>query len=1096
MGGRPDGLPEGVLTFLLTDIEGSTPLWERHRGVMGAALAQHEALITRAVAAHAGRLIKTKGEGDSTLSVFARASDAAAAALALQQLLVTERWPGAITLTTRAALHTGEAELRGGDYYGPTLNRAARLRALGQGGQILLSRATAELVADQLPEGARLVDVGAHLLKGLSRPENVFALAHPDLPAPPPLVAQRAEHPDRLAFVGRGAERASLDAALDRALGGQGQLVLVGGEAGIGKTRIAEELAADARAREARVVWGRCHEGEGTPAYWPWRQALRAYASARPATALAAEVGPERAELTQLVPELAGAEARRTPASLDPEMARFRLFDAVSGFLRSASAEAGLVVVLDDLHWADQASLLLLEFVARELVDSRLLLVGTYRDIEVDRRHRLSSTLAELFRQPVTCRVTLGGLGQAEVGSFISNVAGIRPTDDLVTAVHNQTEGNPYFVSELVRLLVAEHRLEASGLLAGGIPEGIRHVIGRRLNRLSEDVNTSLAVASVQGREFDLDVVARAAGLPSEAVLDSLEEAMDARLVVAAGGKPGRFRFAHALVREALYDELPGRERRQLHDRVGAALVELRADNFDAYLAELAHHFAQSARPGHAGQAVAYARQAGDRAMELLAYEEAAGHYERALQALGLQGQTDHAERCELLLALAAARMAAGETAAGRAEYERAAALAKRMGAGEQLARAAFGLGVEFTAGTVDELEVRLLEEALTVLGGADSLTRARVMGRLARALQSAPDPDRRARLAEAAVAMARRMDDRSTLAAVLYDHHLATWGPGNVQQRLEISGEVVRLAETSGDSVMALRGRGFLMANLLELGEMAGVRRELETYGRVAEELRQLHFLWHVPLFRVGQELLEGRFDQAERLAEEARALGRRARDPVARIYLPIIMTGLRWQQGRLPELEGTLREFVDRYPANLGWRATFAVLLCEAGRKEEAGVEFERLAADDFVGLPRNHLYLYHLAVLAIVFHSLGDRRSAAGLYELLLPFADRNVLPARLPLGTLGSASQHLGLLAATMSRWELALSHFDAAIQAHERMRAPPLLARSRHHYALALLARGRPDDRERAQEHLDWASAVAERLGMRRLAGAAEASGSA
>jgi tetratricopeptide (TPR) repeat protein len=339
-------------------------------------------------------------------------------------------------------------------------------------------------------------------------------------------------------------------------------------------------------------------------------------------------------------------------------------------------------------------------------------------------------------------------------------------------------------------------------------------------------------------------------------------------------------------------------------------------------------------------------------------------------------------------------------------------------------------------------------------------------------------------------------MDDRSTLAAVLYDHHLATWGPGNVQQRLEISGEVVRLAEACGDSVMALRGRGFLMANLLELGEVAGVRRELETYARVAEELRQLHFLWHVPLFRVGQELLEGRFDQAERLVEEARALGLRARDPVARIYLPIIMTGLRWQQGRLPELEGTLREFVDRYPANLGWRATFAVLLCEAGRKQEARVEFERLAADDFAGLPRNHLYLYHLAVLAIVGHSLGDRRRAAGLYELLLPFADRNVLPARLPLGTLGSASQQLGLLAATMSRWEQALSHFEAAIQAHERMQALPLLARSRHHYALALLARGRPDDRQRAQEHLHWADAVAGRLGMRRLAGATEASGSA
>jgi tetratricopeptide (TPR) repeat protein len=284
-------------------------------------------------------------------------------------------------------------------------------------------------------------------------------------------------------------------------------------------------------------------------------------------------------------------------------------------------------------------------------------------------------------------------------------------------------------------------------------------------------------------------------------------------------------------------------------------------------------------------------------------------------------------------------------------------------------------------------------------------------------------------------------------------------------------------------------------MANLLELGDLAALRRELETYGRVAEELRQLHFLWHVPLFRAGQELLEGRFGQAERLAEEARALGRRARDPVARIYLPIIMTGLRWEQGRLPELEDTLRGFVDRYPANLGWRATFAVLLSEAGRKEEARVEFERLAADDFAGLPRNHLFVYHLAVLGIICHSLDDRRRAARLYELLLPFADRNVLPARLPLGTLGSASQHLGLLAAAMSRWEQALAHFEAAIEANERMQALPLLARSRHHYARALLARGRPDDRQRAQEQLDWAGAVAERLGMRRVAGASEAGGS-
>jgi predicted ATPase len=327
-------------------------------------------------------------------------------------------------------------------------------------------------VADQLPDGAGLVDVGSHVLKGLSRPENVFAIVHPDLAAPPPALTERAEHPDRVAFVGRGPERAELEAALDRALGGQGQLVLIGGEAGIGKTRLAEELCAEARSREARVAWGRCREGAGAPAYWPWRQALRAYAAGRPPQEVAAELGPDTAELAQLLPELAHQEERRPATELDPEMARFRLFDAMASCLRSGAAARGLVVVLDDLHWADRASLLLLGFVAGELADTRLLVVGTYRDVEVDRRHPLSDTLGELFRQPATSYLALSGLDQGDVGRFIAGVSGIDPAVDLVAAVHGQTEGNPYFVSELVRLLAAERRLDAGGCAAPPSPKG------------------------------------------------------------------------------------------------------------------------------------------------------------------------------------------------------------------------------------------------------------------------------------------------------------------------------------------------------------------------------------------------------------------------------------------------------------------------------------------------------------------------------------------------------------------------------------------------------------------------------------------------
>jgi tetratricopeptide (TPR) repeat protein len=379
------------------------------------------------------------------------------------------------------------------------------------------------------------------------------------------------------------------------------------------------------------------------------------------------------------------------------------------------------------------------------------------------------------------------------------------------------------------------------------------------------------------------------------------------------------------------------------------------------------------------------------------------------------------------------------------------------MGDGPRLARAAFGLGREFTAGSVDELEIGLLEETLAVLGEADSTLRARVLARLARALASSPDADRRAALSQAAVAMAERMGDPVSLAAVLYEHHMATWGPDNLRERLAVATEVVQLAEAAGDRVMALRGRGFLLANQLEQGDLAALGRGLEDYDRAAQALGQLRFAWHVPLFRAGQELLAGRLDEAERLAAQALALGRRAHDPLVVIYHTIVLVGLRWQQGRLPELEATLRRFVDRFPANLGWRATLAVLLCEAGRRDEAREHVERLAADEFAGLPRNHLYLYHLAILAIACSALGDRRRAARLYDLLLPYADRNVIVARLPLGTLGSASQHLGLLAATLSRWDAAAAHFTAAMQAHERMGAAPFLAAGRAEHARALRA---------------------------------------
>jgi class 3 adenylate cyclase/tetratricopeptide (TPR) repeat protein len=1078
-------LPEGIVTFLLTDIEGSTPLWETHRSTMGAALARHEALVAESVAAYSGQLIKSRGEGDSTLSVFQRPTDAIAAALALQQAVRTEVWPDAVDLPTRVALHTGEAELRDGDYYGQTLNRAARLRSLAQGGQVLLSRTTTDLVADQLPPEARLVDVGKHQLKGLSRPEQVFALVHPRLASPLVLASAASEGTTRSVLVGRDTELTRLDGALNDVLGGQGQLVLVAGEAGIGKTRIAEELAARARARGVSVAWGRCFESAGAPAYWPWIQVLRAYAVTRSPDALKFELGRGAAELAQLVPEVAELlPGLQRPPTLDPETARFQLFDAVTSCLRRASRTAGLIVVLDDLHWADRASLLLLEFVTRELGASRMLLVSTYRDVEVTRRHPLSDTLAELARQPVTTRLVLRGLTRDAVAHYIAAIAGTEPAAELVATVYNKTDGNPFFVGEISRLLANDGRLtSAADLPALGVPEGVREVIGRRLNRLSDAANRLLAVASVQGRDFGVDIIAHAAGLTRPDAIRILQEPTEAHLVAHIDNQMGHYRFTHALVREVVYTGLSLPERMTLHHRVGEAIEANSQLDVQPRLAELAHHFLQSATLGDADKALEYAMRAGRQSLELFAYEEAADHFQRGLKALEYAQPVDLTRRCELLLALGKAEKAAGELATAHTTYEQAAAVAKIARAPESLAQAALGLGVEFVVGIVDDVEIKLLEEALAALGDGDSVLRARVLARLAKALLFTPLLERRAALSEQAVSMARRIGEPATLAAVLYDQHIALWGFANTEERLTIASEVVQLAESKEDRALALQARALRMGNLLELGDLVTLETEIDVYDRLTLELRQLQYRWHVPLLRSSQAAIAGRFEEAERLAHDGLLVGQRTRHQGAEIFYGAMIAIIRFGQGRFPEVLEGIQETVRRYPSLSAWHCGLAYALFEAGRDEEAQDEFEHLAADDFASLPRDHLWMTSMVMLALTSTAFRDAENAAKLYELLLPYARYNTRVSRIGKGSLGPIAHYLGLLAATIARWDDAAVHFDASIEMSAHMGAPVFLANSRYHCAQVLWARGATADHRRAEELQEQAASSARALGI-------------
>ena len=362
-------------------------------------------------------------------------------------------------------------------------------------------------------------------------------------------------------------------------------------------------------------------------------------------------------------------------------------------------------------------------------------------------------------------------------------------------------------------------------------------------------------------------------------------------------------------------------------------------------------------------------------------------------------------------------------------------------------------------------------------------MLRARVLARLAVTLVFTPAMARRADLSEQAVAMARRVGDPATLAAVLYDRHLAVWGPDNPADRLAIASEVVELAERSGDRALALQGRGLRTADLLELGDPPALRAEIEAYERAATQLRQLHYLWHVPLLRATQAVLAGRFDEAERLASEGLAVGQRAHDQAVDVYVPVVVAVVRWLQGRLPELEGGVRELVARYPAVPAWRGALVLTLALDGREDEARAELDWLAARDLADLPRDQQWLCNLALLAMGCQRLGDRRRAAVVYELLLPCAGRLVPTTRLAVGCLGAVSHYLGILAATLGRWDAAAGHLQEAIETSTRAGAVPFLALSRYEYAGALRARGAPGDHELAEEQHREATATARALGL-------------
>jgi class 3 adenylate cyclase len=840
-----------AVTFLLTDIEGSTAAWEADSDAMAVALARHDELVEQIVTSRGGRLIKTRGEGDATFSVFDRPSGAAAAALELQDAVLHEPWALRAPLRVRVALHTGEAELRDGDYFGRAVNRAARLRSLAEGAQILCSGATAELVIDSLPDDVVLADLGMRHLKNLARPEHVFELRADATDAVPQTetvddAIERPPLPTVLTgpgpFVGRVQELERLLSAWQSALSGGTRAVLIAGEPGVGKTRLGGEWSQQAYQQGAVVLYGRCDEDLGAP-YQPFAEALRSLVRCIGARRLRALRGVEALlslvpALTEVLPDLAA------PTRADPDTERYALFDAVVAVLEAASASAPVVLILDDLHWAAKPTLLLLRHLLRFGDHARVQVVGTYRSTDLDRSHPLAAMLADLHRDGTAERINLSGLDGRDVTAYVAESG--HDDEDLANALASVTGGNPFFLIEALR-----HVEESGGIWdQSTLPQGVREAVSRRLSRLPAETNKALAAAAVVGSRFAVELVEQ---VVEDDLIDAFDEACKAGIIIEEPG--GRYRFNHAIVRQSLLAELASVRRMRLHQRI-ATTLEAQSGSEDELLAELAHHYFECAWAGNAGKAVEYCRRAADQAMARLAYEGAAELYDRALHAMEeLDDELPDRDdlTADLLVARCEALLAAGDvtSAAGAVSQLRTATV-------DSVRLAAWAtcfdgqLSMLIHPERLDEVEPALGAAAERLAGLDDAAgeatahtVRAGCLARLGRI------GDCEVALDEALTA-ARRAREHRRVNAVLAGAPLAAlWGPNPVPRAGGRCLDVVRLLRITTDSP-AVEATSTRCQAVLEAfrGRAAAARRMIDSARRTVTELGLRHALMEVEQF------------------------------------------------------------------------------------------------------------------------------------------------------------------------------------------------------------------------------------------------------
>lgn len=845
-------------------------------------------------------------------------------------------------------------------------------------------------------------------------------------------------------FADRRREREALARALSEAVNLGRQAAFVTGEPGIGKTRLVSEFAQDAYADGALVLAGRCDDVLRLP-YQPFVEALEHLIAYAPAELLQRHIAEYGESIARLVPALHATEARMV-AEEPSESERYVLFRAIEGLISAACEDGPVLLVLEDLHWAELPTL---ELLRRLLISPRtwpLMLLSTCRVDGLGEDHPLRELLADLHREPHVLRLDLTGLERADVAELLAGMGDAqRGTPDLLLAqtLEVSTNGNPFFITELVRslaetgaLITEDGRLRlADGVeLTDHLPVSISETLARRLGRMNEDVRRCLGVAAVLGEEFDLDLVSEVAD--AESASDAVRHAVEEGVLIEVPGRRARFRFAHTLMQRYLYRELGSARQTDLHRQIALA-IEGRADRAGSQFAELARHWMGAGDP-EVETALRYSILAGDDALAMLAPDEARRWYEGSLDLLARTREAREVQRCELLIKRGEAERQAGDRRF-RGTLLEAVEIAQRIGDEDKLVRAALAntRGMQSETGIVDEGRLSTLDSALRIVGDGDSAERARLLSMQAAELMYSGEWERRVGLSDEALAIGRRLDDSDALSTVLNMRFVTLLAPETLAERRANTIEAVAVAERLSDPLVRFYAYHWRAYACIEGGDILSARSWASREQDIADRFRQPTTLWLRRADEANLAIIAGKLDLADELATAALEAGRDSQ-PDALVCFAAQQASIAFERGRLGELVPLLEQAVLDNPGVPGFRATLALALSEAARAEEARKLFEQAAASSFRDLPYDVTWLAAACIYAHVGSSLGDAVAATALYRMLEPWSEQIAFPA---FGVWGPVSLYLGSLALVFGDVDAARRHLLEAARAAIRAGAP-------------------------------------------------------